>query len=170
MNPIWLKHYPADIPATVNVTPCASLTQLIDDALKQFAAQPAVSANGKTHSFAEIDVLSSRFAAWLQSVGVAKGDRVALMMPNIMPFVAAVVGVLRAGAVVVTINPLYTPRELAHQLKDSGAQTIVILDAFAPTLDAVLAETPLQHIVVVPTGLVPPGAYKLPATWVLSKP
>lgn len=161
MNKLWLSQYPTGMPAMVDVTPAASLTHLIDASLQTHATLPAITAGGKATSFAELDMMSSRFAAWLQSRGVAKGDRVALMMPNVLPFAIGVIGVLRAGAVVVTVNPLYTPRELAHQLKDSGAQTIVIFDAFAPTLDAVLADTGIQNIVVIQSGLVPNDSYTL---------
>ena len=162
MSKLWLSSYPAGMPETVNVTPAASLTHLIDDALKSHAALPAITAMGKSTSFADLDVMSSRFGAWLQSRGVGKGDRVALMMPNVLPFAIGAVGVLRVGGTVVTVNPMYTPRELAHQLKDSGAKAIVIFDAFAPTLDAVLTDVGIQNVVVIQSGMVPSDSYKLP--------
>ncbi|CAN7776295.1 AMP-binding protein [Cupriavidus necator] len=161
MNKIWLSQYPDTVPALIDMAPYPSLVHMVDMALERHAPRPALGGMGKSTSYGELDYMSACFAAWLQARGVAKGDRVALMMPNVMPFAVSVLGVLRAGAAVVTVNPLYTPRELAHQLKDSGAGTIVILDTFTATLESVLADTPLGNIVVVPSGMVPPGSYEL---------
>ena len=107
---------------------------------------------GKTITFGDVDRLSTRFGAWLQSKGLAKGARVAVMMPNVLQYPVAVFGILRAGYTVVNVNPLYTPRELEHQLKDSGAEAIVILENFATTLEQVLPKTPVKHIVVASLG------------------
>jgi long-chain acyl-CoA synthetase len=153
MSHPWIAHYAPETPATIDVAPFPSLVHLLDDALARHAGRPALTSMGRTTTFAELDLMATRFASWLQSQGVAKGDRVAIMMPNLMPFAAAVIGTLRAGGVVVTVNPLYTPRELAHQLRDSGAETLVVFEAFAPTVAAALAEAPLKRIVVVGTGV-----------------
>ena len=153
MSKPWLNHYPAEIAPIIDVAPFPSLVQLLDDALTRHAGRPALTSVGRSTTFGELDLMSRRFAAWLQSQGFAKGDRVAIMMPNLMPFAVALIGTLRAGGTVVTINPLYTPRELAHQLKDSGAQTLVLFEAFAPTVAAALADAPVQRIVVVGSGM-----------------
>ncbi len=162
MNRRWLSQYPAAIPATLGASPYTSLTALLDEALLHHAARPALSGLGETITFHELDAMSSHFAAWLQAQGVAKGDRVALMLPNVLPFAVSLVGALRAGAAIVTVNPMYTPRELAHQLRDSGARTIVVLDAFLPTLAEVLKTPAGDHeglrlgVVVVPSGAASP--------------
>lgn len=149
MNKPWLQHYPEAVPTEIDVAPVPTLVEMIDRALVAHAARPALTSMGKTISFAALDELASHMAAWLQMQGIAKGDRVALMMPNITPFVVSAIGVLRCGGTVVTVNPMYTQRELLHQLKDSGSETIIILDAFTGTLDAVLADTAVKRIVVV---------------------
>ena len=153
MSKPWLKHYPDGIAATIEIAPFASLVPLLDDALTRHAGRPALTSVGRSTSFGELDLMGRRFAAWLQSQGVAKGDRVAIMMPNLMPFAVALLGTLRAGGVVVTVNPLYTPRELAHQLKDSGAGTLVVFEAFAPTVAAALEASSVKRIVVVGSGV-----------------
>src|SRR5690606_16414294 len=112
----------------------------------------AYSFMGQHISYAETDALSRQFAAYLQSLGLVRGDRVALMMPNVPQYPIAVAAVLRAGFVVVNVNPLYTPRELEHQLKDSGAKAIVIIENFAATLQACIANTPVQHVVLCAMG------------------
>ena len=121
---------------------------MIDTCCKQYAARPAFTCMGKTMSFGELDAASAAFGAYLQSLGLEKGDRVALMMPNILQYPVALYGVLRAGYTVVNVNPLYTPRELEHQLNDSGAKAIVILENFAHTLQQVIARTQVKHVVV----------------------
>src|SRR3954464_10879356 len=107
---------------------------------------------GKDYSYARIDELSRAFAAYVQSLGFAPGDRVAVMMPNIPQYPVAVAGILRAGMVVVNVNPLYTPRELEHQLKDSGAKAIIILENFAATLQQVMSAVPTKHVVLAAMG------------------
>ncbi|MEJ8858180.1 AMP-binding protein [Variovorax robiniae] len=153
MTQPWHKSYPEGVAHTVDVAPFPSLVHLLDDALQRHAARPAIMSMGRSTSFAELDLMSRRFAAWLQSQGVAKGDRVALMMPNLMPFAVVALGTLRAGAVLVTVNPLYTPRELAHQIKDSGARTLVVFEAFAATVAQAIESAPVDRLVVVGTGL-----------------
>src|SRR5690606_15678879 len=119
---------------------------------RTYAARPAFTSMGKTVTFGELEELSRHFAAYLQAQGLEKGARVALMMPNVLQYPVALMGVLRAGCTVVNVNPLYTPRELEHQLKDSGAEAIVILENFATTLQTVIANTPVKHVVVASMG------------------
>ena len=152
MERIWLKSYPAGVPAEISYSEYKSVGELFEKSAKQFAARPAFHNMGKTITFGELDKLSRAFGAWLQSKGLAKGARVAIMMPNVLQYPVALFGTLRAGYTVVNVNPLYTPRELEHQLKDSGAETIVILENFARTLEEVVAKTPVKHIVVAALG------------------
>jgi long-chain acyl-CoA synthetase len=147
----WLAAYPPGVPADINPDSFASLGQLVEDSLRQHAAHTAYAFMGKDFSFAQIDQASRAFAAYLQSLGLAPGDRVAMMMPNVPQYPVAVLGAIRAGLVVVNVNPLYTPRELEHQLKDAGAKAIVIIENFAITLQKCLANTPVKHVVL--TGL-----------------
>ena len=121
MDRIWLKNYPKDVPADIDWTQYSSLVQLLDEAFAKYRDRNAYVCFGKTITFGEIDEQSKRFAAWLQSKGLAKGDRVAIMLPNLLQYPIALAGVLRAGLTVVNVNPLYKARELEHQLKDSGA-------------------------------------------------
>ncbi|WP_206522183.1 AMP-binding protein, partial [Mesorhizobium sp. M1A.F.Ca.IN.022.05.2.1] len=132
--------------------PYDSIGYFLVGACKQFASRPAFVCMGKSISYAELERLSAAFGAYLQSKGLEKGARVALMMPNVLQYPVAMMAVLRAGFTVVNVNPLYTPRELEHQLKDSGAQAIVILENFANTLQAVIARTPVKHVVVAAMG------------------
>ncbi len=152
MERIWLKSYPAGVPADIDPNQYRSLVELFDGSIRQFADRPAYHNMGKTISFGELEKLSRGFGAWLQSKGLAKGARVALMMPNCLQFPIAMFGALRAGYTVVNVNPLYTARELEHQLKDSGAEVIVILENFASVLQQVKAKTPLKHVVVTSLG------------------
>jgi long-chain acyl-CoA synthetase len=152
MEPTWLKHYPEGVPHTLDVTPCNSLVALLEESFKTHGPKVAYKFMGKDITFAQADVMSRAFAAYLQAQGCEPGDRVALMMPNVPQYPVAIAGVLRAGCVVVNVNPLYTPRELEHQLKDSGAKLIVILENFATTLQQVLAQVPTQKIVVARLG------------------
>jgi long-chain acyl-CoA synthetase len=152
MEKIWLKSYPKGVPAEIDANAYRSIPDLIDENIGKYRDRPAYICMGKTLSFGQIDQLSTRFAAWLQSKGLARGARVAVMMPNILQYPVAVFGILRAGLTVVNVNPLYTPRELEHQLKDSGAEAIVILENFATTLEQVLPKTPVRHIVVASLG------------------
>jgi long-chain acyl-CoA synthetase len=152
MEKIWLKSYPKGVPAEIDVNAYRSVPELIDANIGKYRARPAYICMGKMLTFGDIDQLSTRFGAWLQSRGLAKGARVAVMMPNVLQYPVAVFGILRAGMTVVNVNPLYTPRELEHQLKDSGAEAIVILENFATTLEQVLPKTPVKHIVVASLG------------------
>jgi long-chain acyl-CoA synthetase len=149
---IWLKSYPEGVPADLPASPYPSLVGLMEESFRQYADRPAYSFMGKTQTFGETDRLSQAFAAYLQGLGLAQGDRVAIMMPNVPQYPVTVAAILRAGFVVVNVNPLYTPRELEHQLKDSGAKAIVIIENFAHTLQKCLAATPVQHVVVCAMG------------------
>ena len=152
MDKIWLKSYPAGIPADISTDHCPSLVALVEEACRKYAERTAFISMGQELSYAELDARSREFAGWLQARGLGKGDRVALMMPNLLQYPVALVGALRAGCVVVNCNPLYTPRELEHQLKDSGATAIVIVENFAHTLEQVIARTAVRHVVVTPMG------------------
>jgi long-chain acyl-CoA synthetase len=152
MERIWLKHYPAGVPADIDPNKYQSIRDLFDESVASFADRPAYYCMGAEITFAELDQLSKAFGAWLQAQGLQKGDRVALMMPNILQYPVALFGILRAGMVVVNVNPLYTPRELEHQLQDSGARAIVILENFAHTLEQVIARTQVKQVVVAAMG------------------
>ncbi|MBI3156081.1 MAG: long-chain-fatty-acid--CoA ligase [Burkholderiales bacterium] len=152
MDKPWLKHYPAGVPAEVRTDAYPSLVALIDEAMRVHAALPACRFMGRAISFAQLDEASRALAAWLQAQGLARGDRVAIMMPNVPQYPVAVAAVLRAGMVVVNVNPMYTPRELEHQLKDAGAKAIVVLENFAATLEAVLAAVPTRVVVLAAMG------------------
>ena len=148
----WLKSYPPGVPAEIDISGYRSLTQVLDEAMREFASRDACVCMGERLKFRDIDELSAALAAWLQSKGVAKGTRVALMMPNLPQYLVAITAVLRAGGVVVNINPLYTARELEHQLNDSGAEVIVVLENFAATLEEVIEHTPVRHVVLAAMG------------------
>ncbi|MPS50225.1 long-chain-fatty-acid--CoA ligase [Pigmentiphaga sp.] len=148
----WLAHYPPGIPADIDPGRYRSLVQLLEESFEQFAERPAFVCMGKTLAYADIDAMSRKLGAWLQSRGLPRGARVALMMPNVLQYPVAIAAVLRAGYTVVNVNPLYTAPELQHQLKDSGAEAIVILENFASTLQKVLPETAIRHIVVASMG------------------
>ena len=148
----WLAAYPQGVPADIDPTQYASLVALMDEAFRQYADRVAYSFMGKDISFAQTDALSRAFAAYLQGLGLVKGDRVAIMMPNVPQYPVTVAAILRAGFVVVNVNPLYTPRELEHQLKDSGAKAIVIIENFATTLEQCLVHTPVKHVVLCSMG------------------
>ncbi|RRH98844.1 long-chain fatty acid--CoA ligase [Mesorhizobium tamadayense] len=148
----WLKTYPKNMPAEIGPLPYNSIGDFLVGACKQFGGRPAFVCMGKSISYAELDRLSAAFGAYLQSKGLERGARVALMMPNVLQYPVAMMAILRAGFTVVNVNPLYTPRELEHQLKDSGAQAIVILENFANTLQAVIARTQVKHVVVAAMG------------------
>ncbi len=148
----WLAAYPDGVPADIDPSQYPSLVALMEEAFAKYAQRTAYSFMGKELSYAETDSLSSALAAYLQGLGLVKGDRVALMMPNVPQYPISVAAVLRAGYVVVNVNPLYTPRELEHQLRDSGAKAMVVLENFAATLQACIANTPVKHIVVCSMG------------------
>lgn len=154
MDRIWLKSYPEGVPADISVQADAypSLAAMLEESCKRFAHKVAYISLGSTLTYAELDAHSRHFAAWLQSIGVKKGDRVALMMPNLLQYPVCLFGTLRAGAVVVNTNPLYTAHELEYQLSDSGAQTVVIAENFAYTLQAALPKTAIKNIVVTSVG------------------
>jgi len=152
MDRFWLKNYPKGVPAEVDPSQYSSLVALIDEAFSKYGARKAYDSLGKTITFGEVDALSKAFSAWLQQRGLARGARVAIMLPNLIQYPVAMAAVLRAGMVVVNVNPLYTPRELEHQLKDSGAEAIVILENFAHTLQQVISRTPIKHVVVASMG------------------
>ncbi len=153
----WLAHYPAGIPHETGPLPFESIAGLLEDAFRTHAGKPAFRFMGAAMTYAELDRASARFAGYLQSIGLQPGDRVALMMPNVFQYPVALAGVLRAGMVVVNTNPLYTPRELAHQLTDSGARAIVILENMAKTLEACRGQVPVEHVVVTGVGDMLPG-------------
>ena len=149
---IWLKSYPAEVPADIDAGQYPSLVALMEESFSRYASRPAYSFMGKDLSFAQTDSLSLAMANYLQGLGLAKGDRVAIMMPNVPQYPIAVAAILRAGLVVVNVNPLYTPRELEHQLKDSGAKAIFIIENFAATLQQCIASTPVKHVVLCAMG------------------
>ena len=151
-NRPWLASYPQGVPADIDVNQYSSLVGLMEESFKKYASRAAYSFMGKEVSFGQIDSLSRAFGTYLQGLGLAKGDRVAIMMPNAPQYPIAVAGILRAGFVVVNVNPLYTPRELEHQLKDSGAKTIVIIENFATTLEQCIQNTAVKHVVLAAMG------------------
>ncbi|CAG9244655.1 long-chain fatty acid--CoA ligase [Paraburkholderia unamae] len=152
MEKVWLKSYPPGVPAEIDASRYASITALLEESFSEYRTQPAFACMGKAITYGELDQLSQRLAAWFQSRGIARGARIALMMPNVLQYPVALAAVLRAGYVVVNVNPLYTPRELEHQLKDSGAEAIVVLENFAGTLSAVAANTRVKHVLVASMG------------------
>ena len=147
----WLAQYPAGVPAEINPDAYPSVVAVLDDAIARFRDRPAFSSFGKTITYAELDRLSTRLAAYLAGLGLRRGDRVAIMMPNCLQYPISTFGILRAGLTVVNINPLYTPRELKQQLVDSGASAIIVLDNFGHTVQQVIGDTQLQHVLT--TGL-----------------
>ncbi len=150
---IWLRDYPPDVPAEIDPDSIPSLKHLYEDACRKHASKAAFSNMGMTLTYAEIEERSRRFGAWLQKVaGLGRGDRVAIMMPNVLQYPIAIIGAQRAGCTVVNINPLYTARELEHQLNDSGATVVVIFENAAATLEQVLARTAVRHVVVTGIG------------------
>ncbi|MEO8102794.1 MAG: long-chain-fatty-acid--CoA ligase [Betaproteobacteria bacterium] len=148
----WLKHYPPGVAFEIDVNRYASLPAMAEEAFGKFAERAAYTCMDKTLTYREVDKLSQALGAWLQSRGLARGARVALMMPNVLQYPVAILAVLRAGFVVANVNPLYTPRELEHQLNDSGAEAIIILENFAPTLEAVIAHTRIKTAVIATVG------------------
>ena len=149
---IWLADYPAGVPADIDPSQYPSLEALLENSFKQYADRTAYSFMGKDISYAETDAQSRALAAYLQSLGLARGDRVAIMMPNVPQYPATVAAILRAGYVIVNVNPLYTARELEHQMKDSGAKAIVIIENFAATLQKCIANTQIKHVVLASMG------------------
>jgi long-chain acyl-CoA synthetase len=148
----WLQSYPSGMPSHIDPLPYNSIGDLFVQSCKKYADRAAFTCMGKTLTFGDLETQSRKIGAWLQSTGLAKGDRVAVMMPNILQNPVIVFGILRAGYTVVNVNPLYTPRELEHQLKDSGAKAIFVLENFAHTVEQVAARTDLKHTVVATMG------------------
>ena len=148
MERIWLKQYPAGVPTDIDVTQYTSLVELLEESFKKFADRKAFICMDKSISYRDLDEMSLALGAYLQSKGLQKGARVALMMPNVLQYPVATAAVLRAGYAVVNVNPLYTPRELEHQLKDSGAEAIIVLENFATTVQQVIAKTAVKHVIV----------------------
>jgi long-chain acyl-CoA synthetase len=152
MERIWLKSYPAGVPADIDPSKYRSLIELFDSSIAKYRDRPAFHSMGKSITFDQLEKRSRDFGAWLQARGLAKGARVAIMMPNCLQYPIAMFGILRAGCTVVNVNPLYTPRELEHQLKDSGAEAIVVLENFGHVLQEVRGRTPVKHVIVTSLG------------------
>ena len=153
MDKIWLDHYPSGVPAEIDVDQYQSIVQVFEHSCEQFNTRPAFSNMGTTLTYAQLNALSRDVAAYLQSeLGLGKGDAIAIMMPNLLQYPVTLFGILRSGATVINVNPLYTARELRHQLKDSGAKTIFILENFAHVLSEVLADTSVEHVIVTGVG------------------
>lgn len=148
MERIWLKQYPPGVPADIEPTQYASLVDLLEESFKKFADRKAFICMDKSISYRDLDQMSLALAAYLQGRGLQRGARVAIMMPNVLQYPVATAAVLRAGFAVVNVNPLYTPRELEHQLKDSGAEAIIVLENFAHTVEQVIAKTQVKHVIV----------------------
>ncbi len=152
MDAVWTKQYPPGTPAEIDADAFPSLVAIFEDSCRRFADRPAYHNLGITLTYADVERLSRHFGAYLLSIGLIKGDRVALMMPNLLQYPVTLFGTLRAGLTVVNVNPLYTPRELRHQLRDSGAKAIVVLENFAHTLAQVRSDTQLEHIIITAVG------------------
>ncbi len=152
MEPLWLKNYPAGVPAEVDISLYPSVVALFEESFAKYKNAVAYVCMDKKLTFGQLEELSRALGAFLQSKGIKKGDRIAIMMPNVLQYPVAVAGVLRAGYSVVNVNPLYTPRELEHQLKDSGASAIIILENFATTLEKVIGATPVKQVVIASMG------------------
>jgi len=149
---IWLASYPPGVPAEIDVNEYASVREVFEESCTKYAARPAFTCMGRSMSFAELDHLSATFGAYLQGIGCRKGARVALMMPNILQYPVCLFGILRAGCTVVNVNPLYTSRELEHQLNDSGAEVIVVVENFAHTVQEVIGKTKVRQAIVTSIG------------------
>jgi len=167
MEKIWIRSYPAGVPPEIDYTRYRSLVQLMDEAFTQYASRKAYACMGKFITYAEVDSLSKQLGAWLQSQGWQRGARVAIMMPNVLQYPIALAAVLRAGYIVVNVNPLYTPRELEHQLNDSGAEAIIILENFAHTLEKVIARTRVKTVVLASMGEMLGAAKKMLVNFVV---
>ncbi len=152
MERIWLQHYPLGVPAEIDVAKYSSLVALLEESFARYRDRTAFVCMDKAMTYGDLDEMSRAFGAWLQSKGLRKGARVAIMMPNVLQYPVVIVVILRAGYTVVNTNPLYVSRELQHQLKDSGAEAIVVLENFAHTLEKVIAKTDVKHVVVASMG------------------
>src|SRR5262245_22087432 len=147
MDRFWVKNYPAGVPAEVETDRYPSVVALLEESFAKYRDANAYACMDRFLTFGQLDDLSRALGACLQSRGVQRGDRVAIMMPNVLQYPVTTAAVLRAGFIVVNVNPLYTPRELEHQLKDSGARAIVVMENFATTVEQVLARTKVEHVV-----------------------
>jgi len=152
MDKFWLKSYQEGVPAEIDWTQYRSLTHLLEEAFRKYAGRKAYACMDASITYADLDRLSQQMGAWLQSRGMEKGARVAIMLPNVLQYPVAMAAALRAGYVIVNVNPLYTPRELQHQLVDSGAQAIIVLENFAKTVQEVVANTGVKHVIVATMG------------------
>ena len=152
MEKLWVKNYPAGVRPTIDVNQYETASQVLEEAMRKYAERTAFICMGASITYSQIDTLSQSLGAWFQSKGISPGGRIAVMMPNVLNYPVTVAAILRAGYVVVNVNPLYTPRELEHQLKDSGSEAIVIIENFATTLEKVIAKTGVKHVVVVSMG------------------
>jgi len=152
VDKIWLKHYPPGVPTEIDCRQYRSIGDLFESTTEKYRARPAYANMGRTITFGDLERLSRAFGAWLQARGLAKGARVAVMMPNCLQYPVCLFGILRAGYIVVNVNPLYTPRELEHQLRDSGTEAIVVLENFAHVLERVIAGSTVKHVVVASLG------------------
>lgn len=164
MEKTWLKHYPSGVAAEINPDRYSSIVDIFEQSVAHYRYQTAFINMGHSITFDALDKLSLQFAAYLQSIGLQKGDAVAIMMPNLLQYPVAMFGVLRAGLIVVNVNPLYTARELRHQLKDSNAKAIVIVENFACTLAEVISDTPVKHVVLTSLGDMLP----VPKRWIVN--
>ena len=152
-NKPWLKSYPEGTPEFIELDPRKTIVRLLDEAESNFPDNMAFVNFGVSISYKDVSLQSRKFAAYLQNViGLKKGDRIAMMMPNLMQYPVAIFGALRAGLIVVNVNPLYTPRELDHQMRDSGAKAIVILENSAHVLSAVIENTEIEHVIITKIG------------------
>ncbi|MCE7626457.1 AMP-binding protein, partial [Vibrio fluvialis] len=159
MDKPWLSRYPSDVPETINPDQYLSLVEMFEQSVHKYADQPAFINMGSVMTFRKLEERSRAFAAYLQNeLKLKKGDRVALMMPNLLQYPVALFGILRAGMIAVNVNPLYTPRELEHQLNDADARAIVIVSNFANTLEQIVANTQVKHVVLTSLGQMLPRA------------
>src|SRR5476649_2567357 len=152
MDKIWLKSYPDSVPAEIDCTQYRSVTHLLEESFQKYADRNAFVCMDKFMTYRELDKLSLQMGAWLQSKGLQPGARVAIMLPNVLQYPVAMAAILRAGYTVVNVNPLYTPRELQHQLIDSGSEAIIVLENFATTVEQVIASTEVKHVIVASMG------------------
>lgn len=152
LEKVWLQSYPLGIPESIDPNRYDSLNQLVNESFIKFSDEKAFYCMGKTITYKELDAYSKNLAAWLQNANLKKGSVVAVMMPNLLQYPIAIIGLIRAGCIIVNINPLYTARELEHQLKDSGAEAIIILENFAITLEKVIQNTKIKHVIMATLG------------------
>lgn len=148
----WLKNYPKGIPANIDPDAYPTLVAMFEETFKKYAKRPAFSCMGKTLSYEQVDKLSKNFGAYLHSRGLEAGDRIALMMPNLIQYPVALFGALRAGLLVVNTNPLYTPREMHHQFTDAGVKAIIIAENYATNLQKIINDTEIKTVIVTSFG------------------